>query len=188
VRQRWLRIHKGLMECYGIWRGISTEIFYDRQSLEIMSNSSRISFRIVLRPDTPGYVIDFFLKGLRHEELPTVLYDYGFTFDHRPSLQTGTYLFCQLVEKIDKDGGVESRYHLCIEHEFDFDDEVEAAKGYWFVGGLAQYAENSNMAGYITHQDGSTQLFGFKDKLNFFVDNIKMNFDESNRVVRFDHY
>jgi hypothetical protein len=146
-------------------------------------NKSRISLKMILRQDVPSFVIDFFTKGLHHEELPSVLYDYGFTFDNKPNLLTGTYLLCQLVETKNEDAENICIYHLCIEHQFDFDDEIEAPKGYWFVGGLAQYAEDQRMAGYITHQDGNTQLFGFKDQLNFFVNDITMDFDGARRTT-----
>jgi hypothetical protein len=35
------------------------------------------------------------------------------------------------------------------------------------------------MAGYITHQEASTQIFGYKDKLNFWQNVTDINFEEN---------
>jgi hypothetical protein len=67
---------------------------------------------------------------------------------------------------------VGEQYHLQIEHQFDANDKIEAPKGYWFTGGLSQYAQDSKMAGYIIHQETDTQLFGFKDQIVFWYNNV----------------
>ena len=127
---------------------------------------STLSLNIVLRKDTPQYILDFFQKGIKNDEIPSVLYDYGFTFDNQPRFLAGTTLFCE--ERYE-------RFHLSIFHRFDF--ETEADKGYWFVGGLAQFAENNPMAGYVTHADGNTQLFAFYEKQCFFLNDLKVVID-----------
>jgi hypothetical protein len=124
---------------------------------------SRISLRTMLRKDAPQYIIDFFSKGTQHPQIPTVLYTYGFTFDNQPNFRTGTFL---LFQKIDE------TYHLQIEHQFDAHDEMEAPKGYWFTGGLGQYFQDTKMAGYIVHADTDTQLFGFRDKVVFWHNDV----------------
>jgi hypothetical protein len=128
-----------------------------------MKSISKIHLKITLRKEVPQYVIDFFSKGIQHEELPRVLYTYGFTFDNKVNFATGTFL---LFEKVSE------KYLLQIEHQFEVNDEMGAAKGYWFTGGLGQYAQDSKMAGYIFHQETDTQLFGFKDQIVFWHNNV----------------
>jgi hypothetical protein len=136
---------------------------------------STISLNIVLRNDVPKYVIDFFEKGIYHVEIPTVLISYRFTFDNSCNIVGKT----QMLFQQDKSG----KYHLSIYHQFDFNNPDEAQKGYWFVGGLAQYAEDNKMAGYIKHENlyekVGTQLFGFKDKLPFWLSDLFIDFDEN---------
>jgi hypothetical protein len=135
---------------------------------------STVSLHIILRDDVPKYVIDFFEKGIDHNEIPTVLKSYRFTFDNSCNIAGKT----QMMFQQDKSG----KYHLSIDHQFDFNDENEAPKGYWFVGGLAQYAEDNKMAGYIKHENQDekvgTQLFGFKDKLPYWLSDLFIDFDE----------
>jgi hypothetical protein len=128
-----------------------------------MKSISKIHFKIILRNDVPQYVIDFFSNGIQHTELPSVLYTYDFTFDNKIDFAKGTFL---LFEKVGE------KYHLQIEHQFDVNDEMGVAKGYWFTGGLGQYAEDNKMAGYIVHQETDTQLFGFKDEVVFWHNNV----------------
>lgn len=123
-----------------------------------MPSISKIHFKTILRQDVPQYVIDFFSKGTQHQELPSVLYTYGFIFDNKVNFAKGTFM---LFEKVGE------QYHLQIEYQFDFNDEIEAAKGYWFTGGLGQYTQDSKMAGYIVHQEADIQLFGFKSQIVF---------------------
>jgi ribosomal protein S18 acetylase RimI-like enzyme len=130
-----------------------------------MTAQSILSLNIVLREDTPSYIVAFFQKGIENEQIPSVLYTYGFKFDNKAHFFEKTTLFCE-----EKDG----RFHLSIFHRFDFN--TEAAEGYWFVGGLAQYAEETPMAGYVTQPDGNTQLFGFKDKMCFWKNDLHINF------------
>jgi hypothetical protein len=136
-----------------------------------MKHISTIHLKIILRNDVPQFVIDFFTSGNHHEDLPSVLYKYGFRFDNLPNFATGTYLFF---------GEVQNKYYLQIEHQFDFDNEAEVAQGYWFVGGLAQYAQDNLMAGYIKHSHVSTQLFGFKNKQCYWLNGADINFEEQN--------
>lgn len=116
----------------------------------------KIHLKITLRSDTPLYILDFFREGLFHSDLPSVIYTYGFTFDHTPNFESGTYLLFQEVDHV---------YHLQIEHQFDFNNELETTRGYWLIGGLAQYAQDNEMAGYIKHMNLPVQIFSFKDKL-----------------------
>jgi hypothetical protein len=120
------------------------------------ASTSTLSLHLTFRKETPQYVLDFFLKGVKSEELPTILYRYDFKFKNKPNYSGKTTMF------FEKKKG---RYYLNIYHKFDF--HTEAAEGYWFVGGLAQYAENDDLAGYIkhTHGKGMNQVFGFKDQL-----------------------
>jgi hypothetical protein len=134
-----------------------------------MKQISAIHLKIILRQDAPKYVIDFFSNGTHHPDLPSMLYSYGFTFDNNINFESGSFL---LFQKVDE------QYHLQIEHRFDFDDEAEVAPGYWFVGGLAQYAQDNAMAGYIKHQKVSTQLFGFKNKQCYWLNGAEINFKE----------
>jgi hypothetical protein len=113
--------------------------------------------------------LTFFSKGTQHEELPSVLYSYGFTFDNTINFATGRFMF---FEKVGE------QYHLQIEHQFDFNDEIDVAKGYWFVGRLAQYAQDDAMAGYIKHLEVSTQLFGFKNKQCYWLNGADIDFTE----------
>jgi hypothetical protein len=75
-------------------------------------------------------------------------------------------------------------YHLSIYHKFDFNDSDQVQRGYWFTGELAQYAEDNEMAGYIKHENHDekvgTQLFGFKDKLPFWLSDVFIDFEENN--------
>ncbi len=130
-----------------------------------MASKSSISLNIILRKDTPQYIIDFFQKGIKNDEIPSVLYTHGFEFDNKPRFSNGTNLFFE-----EQNG----RYFLNIYHRFDF--ETEAAEGFWLVGGLAQFAEDSSMAGYVTHADGLTQIFGFRDKMCFWKNDLHINF------------
>ncbi len=136
---------------------------------------STISLNIILRDDVPKYVIDFFEKGIDHNEIPTVLKSYRFTFDNSCNIAGKT----QMLFQQDESG----KYHITIYHKFDFNDEEEVAKGYWFVGGLAQYAEDNQMAGYIKHENQvekvGSQLIGFKDKLPYWSSNVFIDFDEN---------
>ena len=119
---------------------------------------STISLHLTFRKDTPQYVTDFFTKGIKNEQLPSVLYDYGFKFKNKPRFSDKTTMFCE-----EKKG----RFYLSIYHKFDFN--TEATEGYWFVGGLAQYAEDDDLAGYIkhTHEDAINHFFAFRDGLCF---------------------
>ncbi len=130
-----------------------------------MTSKSTISINMQLRADTPQYIIDFFQKGIKNEQIPSVLYHYAFHFDNQPRFSSGTTLFFEAHKE---------RYSLHIFHQFDF--EKEGAEGYWFVGGLAQYAEDSPMAGYVTHAGGNTQIFGFQDKMCFWKNDLHINF------------
>ncbi len=133
-----------------------------------MTSISIISLNILLRKDTPQYITDFFQKGIKNDDIPSVLYNYAFKFDNKPHFFDNTSLFCEKKK---------GRFHLSIFHRFDFD--TEGAEGYWFVGGLAQYAENNPMAGYITHADGNTQIFGFRDKMCFWKNDLSINFNSA---------
>jgi hypothetical protein len=128
-----------------------------------MKQISRLHLMITLRQDVPQYVIDFFEKGIKHDELPSVLYSYDFTFDNIPNFEKGTFM---LFEKVGE------QYFLQIEHQFDSNHKTEACNGYWFTGGLGQYAEDSKMAGYIVHHEVDTQLFGYKEKVVFWHNNV----------------
>jgi hypothetical protein len=137
---------------------------------------STISLHIILRDDVPKYVIDFFKKGIDHNEIPSVLKSYRFTFDNSCNIAGKT----QMLFQQDKSG----KHHLSIYHQFDFNNPDEAQKGYWFVGGLAQYAQDNKMAGYIKHdydedEKVGIQLFGFKDKLPFWLSDLFIDFDEN---------
>jgi ribosomal protein S18 acetylase RimI-like enzyme len=131
---------------------------------------STISLHLIFKATTPQYVLDFFTEGKKNDELPSVLYGYGFRFDNKPNFSEQTTMFCEQKE---------GRYYLSIYHKFDF--ETEAAQGYWFVGGLAQYAEDDDMAGYIKHtsENASNQVFGFRDSLCFWQNGIDINFRSS---------
>ena len=89
---------------------------------------STIHFKIILRQDVPQYVIDFFSKGIQHEGLSSVLYSYRFTFDNSCNIAGKT----QMLFQQDKTG----KYHLAIDHQFDFNDEMEVAKGIGLWVGL----------------------------------------------------
>jgi hypothetical protein len=133
---------------------------------------STISLKIIFRDDVQKYVLDFFEKGINHDQIPTVLKSYRFTFDNSCNIAGKT----QMLFQRDKLG----KYHLSIDHQFDFNNEDEVQRGYWFVGGLAQYAENNKMAGFIKHEDEKvgTQIFGFKDKLPYWLSDLMIDFDE----------
>jgi hypothetical protein len=126
---------------------------------------STLSLHLTFRKETPQYVLDFFTKGIKNEELPTVLNGYDFKFRNKPNFSGKTTLFCE--KKKD-------RYYLNIYHKFDF--HTEAAEGYWFVGGLAQYAEDDALAGYIKHtlDEGMNQVFGFKNQLCYWGNGIEI--------------
>jgi hypothetical protein len=85
-----------------------------------MKSISTLHLKIILRQDVPEYVIQFFTNGTKHDDLPSVLYTYGFTFDNKINFESGNFLLFQKVNE---------QYHLQIEHEFNFDDETEVAKG-----------------------------------------------------------
>ncbi|MFM2269903.1 MAG: hypothetical protein RL757_3344 [Bacteroidota bacterium] len=135
-----------------------------------MTSISTISLHLTFKKDTPQYIIDFFTKGEKNAQLPSVLYKYGFQFDNKPNFLDKTTMFCN-----EKEG----RYALHIFHKFDF--KTEAAEGYWLVGGLAQYAENDDMAGYIKHtyEDAKTQVFGFRDRMCFWKNEVAINFNSA---------
>jgi hypothetical protein len=136
---------------------------------------STISLKIIFRFDVPKYIIDFFEKGIIYDEIPTVLESYRFTFDNSCNIAGKTQMLFQQDKSLN--------FHLSIYHQFDFKDEEEVAKGYWFVGGLAQYAEDNKMAGYIKHENQEekvgTQLFGFKDKLPYWLSDLFIDFDKN---------
>jgi [ribosomal protein S18]-alanine N-acetyltransferase len=132
------------------------------------SSKSTLSLNLVFRKDTFSYVTDFFTKGIKSEQLPSVLYGYDFNFKNKPNFSGNTTMFCEKKK---------GRYYLSIFHKFDFKTEV--AEAYWFVGGLAQYAEDNPMAGYVTQPDGNTQIFGFKDNLCFWENDLKINFNSA---------
>ncbi len=121
---------------------------------------SNISLKIIFRDDLPKYVIDFFEKGIDNDQIPAILKTYRFTFDNSCNIAGKT----QMLFQQDKVGN----YHLSINHQFNFNNPDEATKGYWFTGGLGQYAQDNLMAGYISHESGSIQLFGYQDKMVFF--------------------
>jgi [ribosomal protein S18]-alanine N-acetyltransferase len=129
---------------------------------------SILSLNLIFKKNTFQYVTDFFTKGIKSEQLPSVLYGYDFNFKNKPNFSGNTTMFCE-----QKKG----RYYLSIYHKFDF--ETEAAEAYWFVGGLAQYAEDNPMAGYVTQPNGYTQIFGFKDNLCFWENDLKINFNSA---------
>jgi hypothetical protein len=135
-----------------------------------MKNISTISLNITFREDTPGYITDFFTKGTKHVMLPTCLYDYDFTFDNKPNFSGKNTMICE-----EKAG----RFYLYIYHKFDFD--TEAAEGYWFTGGLAQYTEDDDIAGYIKHSDKTVgvQIVAFRDKVPYWKTDLKVEIDLS---------
>jgi hypothetical protein len=127
---------------------------------------STISLHLTFRKETPPYVIDFFTKGVKHEQLPSVLYGYDFKFKNKPNFSGKTTMFCEKKK---------GRYYLNIYHKFDFDRE--GAEGYWFVGGLAQYAENDDLAGYIKHAETGTQLFAFSNQLPYWLNDVTIEIE-----------
>ncbi len=133
-----------------------------------MKNVSTISLNITFRKDTPTYITDFFTKGIKHEMVPSCLYDYGFSFDNKPNFSGKTTMICE-----ENDG----RFYLYVYHKFDFDTEV--GEGYWFTGGLAQYAEDDDLAGYIKHSDEKVgvQIVAFKDKVPYWKSDLKIEID-----------
>jgi hypothetical protein len=135
-----------------------------------MSNTSHIHLKIILREDVPNYIKDFFSFGTKHIELPTVLYSYGFNFDNTCNFESNRFMLFQRVG---------NNYHLQIEYQFDFDNEDEVSRGYWFVGGLAQFAKDNLLAGYIKHTHISHQLFGFKNQLPFWLNGVEIDFGET---------
>jgi hypothetical protein len=128
---------------------------------------STISLHLTFRKDTPQYVLDFFTKGVKNEQLPSVLYDYGLKFKNEPNFSGNTTMFCEKKK---------GRYYLSIYHKFDFN--TKATEGYWFVGGLAQYAEDDDLAGYIkhTHEDPINHFFAFRDGLCFWKSDVGIDF------------
>jgi hypothetical protein len=143
-------------------------VILQQQQEDRNNQKSTLSLNLVFRADTPTYVTDFFTKSIKDDNLPSILYNYGFIFDNKPNFFGDTTMQC-----IAQNG----RFHLYIYHRFDFD--TEAAEGYWFVGGLAQYAENSKMAGYISHNTGNAglQIFGFRDKMCFWRNDVDISFN-----------
>jgi hypothetical protein len=131
------------------------------------SSISTISLHLTFRKDTPQYVTDFFTKGIKNDLLPSVLYDYGFKFKNKPRFSDKTTMFCEKKK---------GRYYLNIYHKFDFN--TEATEGYWFVGGLAQYAEDDDLAGYIKHtqEDAINHLFAFRYGLCFWKSDVGIDF------------
>jgi hypothetical protein len=131
------------------------------------SSISTISLHLTFRKDTPQYVIDFFTKGIKNEQLPSVLYGYDFKFKNKPNFTGKTTMFCEKKK---------GRYYLNIYHKFDF--ETEATEGYWFVGGLAQYAEDDDLAGYIKHtqEDAINHFFAFRYGLCFWKSDVGIDF------------
>lgn len=99
--------------------------------------------------------------------VPSCLYNYGFTFDNKPNFGGKTTMICE-----EKDG----RFYLYIYHKFDFD--TEGADGYWFVGGLAQYAEDDDLAGYINNpfEKASNHIFGFRYGLCWWKGEVDINY------------
>jgi hypothetical protein len=144
-----------------------TEIAMAKKSKKL--SISTISLNLVFKKGTPQYILDFFKKGVKSPPLPSVLYGYGFNFKNKPNFSGNTTMFCEKKK---------GRYYLSIYHKFDFD--TEAAEGYWFVGALAQYAEDDDMAGYIKNTETGTQLFGFKDGLPYWISDVKIEFDIKN--------
>jgi GNAT superfamily N-acetyltransferase len=133
-----------------------------------MQNQSIISLNITFREETPTYITDFFTKGIKHEMVPTCLYNYGFTFDNKPNFSGKTTMICEEIN---------GRFYLYIYHKFDFD--TEAAEGYWFTGGLAQYAEDDDMAGYMKHSDETVgvQIVAFRGQLPYWKSDLKIEID-----------
>jgi hypothetical protein len=131
---------------------------------------STLSLNLIFKKETHQYVTDFFAKGIKHVHLPSVLYDYGFKFKNKPNFSGNTTMFCEKKK---------GRYYLSIYHKFDFD--TEGAEGYWFVGGLAQYAENDDFAGYIKHtfEDSKTQVFAFRDGLCYWGNEVRIEIDKT---------
>lgn len=138
---------------------------------------STISLNLTFKKETPQYVLDFFTKGVKQIHLPSVLYGYDFKFNNKPNFSGKTTMFCEKKK---------GRYYLSIYHKFEF--ETEGAEGYWFVGGLAQYAEDADIAGYIKHTFeaaeaevfGRVQLFGFRDGLCFWRSDVGIDFTGDN--------
>jgi hypothetical protein len=122
-------------------------------------NTSTICFNLSFRKDTPKYITDFFHKGIKDERIHGVLLNHAFTFDNKPHFGENMTMICEHSK---------GRYYLYIHHKFDFD--TKAAEGYWFSGGLAQYAEDDICAGYLKHSDPTcdTQVFSFKDQVPYF--------------------
>jgi hypothetical protein len=141
-----------------------TEIAMAKKSKK--SSISTISLNLIFKKETHQCVLDFFKKGIKHAQLPSVLYGYDFNFKNKPNFSGNTTMFCEKKK---------GRYYLSIYHKFDFN--TEGAEGYWFVGGLAQYAENDDMAGYIKHAETGTQLFAFRDGLPYWLNDAKIEFD-----------
>jgi hypothetical protein len=127
---------------------------------------STISLHLVFKKETHQCILDFFKKGIKHAQLPSVLYGYDFNFKNKPNFSGNTTMFCEKKK---------GRYYLSIYHKFDFN--TEGAEGYWFVGGLAQYAENDDCAGYVKLAETGTQLFAFRDGLPYWLNDAKIEFD-----------
>jgi hypothetical protein len=133
-------------------------------------STSTLSLNLVFKKGAPQYFLDFFKKGIKNAQLPSVLYGYDFNFKNKPNFSGKTTMFCEKKK---------GRYYLSIYHKFDF--ETEAAEGYWFVGGLAQYAEDDDFAGYVKHTytGAKSQIFAFRNGMCYWGNEITIDFDEN---------
>jgi hypothetical protein len=135
----------------------------------MMSSISTISFNAIFREDTPQYILDFFYQGKKDQRILKVLLDWDFDFGSEPNFAAKKVLICSYTDQ------PQPQYSLFIQIKFDFD--TEAAQSYWFIGGMAQYCEDSKMAGYVTHEDGSIHLFAFKDGLPYSLQGLRIDTD-----------
>jgi hypothetical protein len=135
---------------------------------------STLYLSLIFQKETPKFVIDFFMNGKNHAEIPAVLHSFRFTFDNSCNIAGKTQMLCQPSSE---------NHYLTITHYFDFENDEEVGNAYWLIGGLAQYAKDNKMAGFISNNAAGTSIFGYKDQLPFWKKELFINFNLENSYI-----
>jgi hypothetical protein len=150
-----------------------------------MGSYSIVHINITFRENTPEYVTDFFVKGIKNERLPQLLNDRFFDLANKINLTTPDMLLCKFGAKTYVDNMPNNRWFLNILQEYELDGFSNI---YALITTLASYAENTQLAGYIKHEFGAFDVFAFEDGLVYWKENVKIEIDKGKKEGKLDFY
>jgi hypothetical protein len=145
---------------------------------------STLHINITFKQNTPSCVTNFFTKGIRHEALPTFLYEMGFNFTNKINLTTPDMLLTEYGAKTYTKDKPNNNFYLQLTQEFDLDSYILSV--YPFITFVASYAEDNAMAGYIKDEMNKYDAFAIKDGIVHWQQKQKINIDTNKKLDYFE--